>query len=421
MMPPAVQAWFDHLRAALADGSLVKVTLGAARAADPTLRQLTVRPVRLRAGPRLTCVYRHATRDLTRNLTPTEALEELARRLGRDFGHAHLFTTALAAELDWPAGGEPALRVRPPRHTAPADLRHDRTKNRLIEPAEAPWLRDLGITTPDDRVRPAMAAKFRQIQKFTEILRDHLAAVPELAGRPVRLVDMGCGKGYLTFAAYQWLRRQGPPPEVLGVEARPELAALCNQVAARHGCAGLRFVPGTIADAGLDAVDVLVALHACDTATDDALARGVRAGAAVLLSAPCCHKELRPQLRAGPAWAGLLRHGILRERQAALVTDALRAALLEWAGYSARVFEFIAPEHTAQNLMLAATRRDRPRAPEPRAAAVRALAATFGVRRQRLAEHLGFALEPEGSGSAPADATPDAGAGQEQAPSGDPL
>ncbi len=419
-MPPAVQAWFDHLRAALADGSLVKVTLGAARGSDPTLRQLTVRPVLLRAGPRLACVYRHATRDVTRNLTPTGALEELARRLGRDFGSAHLFTTALAAELDWPAAGEPVLRVLPPRHTAPADLRHDRVRAHLIEPAEAPWLRDLGITTRDDHVRPALAAKFRQIQKFTEILRDHLAAVPALAGRPVRLVDMGCGKGYLTFAAYEWLRRRGPPPEVLGIEARPELVALCNQVAARHGFTGLRFIPGTIADASLDAVDVLVALHACDTATDDALARGVRAGAAVLVTAPCCHKELRPQLRAGPAWAGLLRHGILRERQADLVTDALRAALLEWAGYAARVFEFIAPEHTAKNLMLAATRRDRPRAPEPLAATVRALAATFGIRRQRLAEHLGFALEPEGSGAAPLNATPNVGAGHPQAPLEDP-
>lgn len=400
-MPPAAQTWLDRLRAALAEGSLVKVTLGAARGSDPTLRQLTVRPVQLRAGPRLACVYRHTTRDLTRNLTPDAALAELAARLGRDFGSAHLFTTSLAAELDWPAEGEPTLRLLPPQHTTPADLRHDRPKIHLIEPAAAPWLRDLGVTTREDRVRPGLAAKFRQIQKFTEILRDHLAAVPDLAGRPVRLVDMGCGKGYLTFAAYEWLRRHGPAPEVLGVEARPELVAFCNQVAARHSCAGLRFVAGTIADADLTAVDVLVALHACDTATDDALARGVRAGAAVLLTAPCCHKELRPQLRPAAALAGIARHGILRERLAELVTDALRAALLEWAGYAARVFEFVAPEHTAKNLMLAATRRDRKGAPELRAAAVRALAATFGIRRQRLAEHLGFALEGESGAQVP--------------------
>jgi hypothetical protein len=147
-------------------------------------------------------------------------------------------------------------------------------------------------------------------------------------------------------------------------------------------------------------MDVLVALHACDTATDDALARGVRAGAALLLTAPCCHKELRPQLRPGPALAGLTRHGILRERQAELVTDALRAALLEWAGYEARVIEFVSPEHTAKNLMIVAVRRPRPDAAERLANAVHALAGAFGIRHQRLAELLGFSLAaPAATGS----------------------
>lgn len=396
-----MQNWFAHLRAALEDGSLVKATLGAARGADPTLRQLTVRPVQLRAGPRLACVYRHTTRDITRNLTPEEALAELTARLGRDFGAAHLFTTALVAELNWPEGGEPTLRRLPPRHTTPADPRHDRARAHMITPASAPWLRALGVTTREDRVCAGMAAKFRQIQKFTELLEHHLATAPLPADRPVRLVDMGCGKGYLTFAAYEWLRRRGPAPEVLGLEARPDLVAFCNRVAQEHGCAGLRFTTGTIADTDPGPMDVLVALHACDTATDDALARGVRAGAALLLAAPCCHKELRPQLRPGPTLAGLTRHGILQERQAELVTDALRAALLEWAGYTARVIEFISPEHTAKNLMIVAVRRPRPDAPEPRAAAVRALAGAFGIRHQRLAEHLGLALAAPGAAGFP--------------------
>lgn len=399
-----MQAWLDRLRAALEDGSLVKVTLGAARGPDPTLRRLTIRPVRLRTGPRLACVYRHTTRDLTRNLTREEALAELTRRLGRDFGTAYLFTTALAAELDWPAGGEPTLRLLPARHTAPANPSHDRPRAYRITPAAAPWLRALGVTTREDRVCTGMAAKFRQIQKFTEILDHQLAAAALPADEPVRLVDMGCGKGYLTFAAYEWLRRRGPLPTVLGVEARPDLVAFCNRVAQTHGCIGLRFITGSIADTDPGPVDVLVALHACDTATDDALARGVRAGAALILTAPCCHKELRPQLRAGAALAGLVRHGILRERQAELVTDALRAALLEWAGYQARVFEFVSPEHTAKNLMIAAVRRRHPGAPDRAAAVVRALAGVFSLRHQHLAEQLGFALVPPDSPAATADA-----------------
>jgi len=391
-MSPAVEKLFAHLREAFAQGTLVKLTLGTARGGDATLRNIIARPVTLRAGPRLAVLFRHTTRDVTRNLALGEAVAELAAWLGRDFGSAHLFTTAHEWELHWPADGAPRLRQYPPKHCTPADPRHDRAKARLIEPGTAPWLHALGVTTAEGRVCNGMEAKFRQIQKFTEILGHSLAQLPPPPTRPLRLVDMGCGKGYLTFAAYDWLRRAGREPQVRGVEARADLVALGNRVAREHGCAGLRFEPGTIATTELESVDVLVALHACDTATDDALAKGVRAGAALILAAPCCHRELRPQLRAGPALGGLLRYGILRERQAELVTDALRAALLEWAGYDTRVFEFIAPEHTAKNLMIAATRRaeDRPRA--PLAAAVRDLAAFFGLRSQRLAGQLGFTL-----------------------------
>lgn len=398
-MPPAVEKLFTLLREAFAQGTLVKLTLGAARGADPTLRNVIARPVRLRAGPRLAVLFRHTTRDVTRNLAMEEAVAELAAMLGRDFGGAHLFTTAHETELHWPSGGTARLRQFPPKHRAPADRCHDRARARLIEPGAAPWLHALGVTTAEGRVCVGREAKFRQIQKFTEILQHSLAGLPRPPGRPLRLVDMGCGKGYLTFAAYDWLQRAGWEPQVRGVEARAELVALGNRVAQAHGCAGLRFEPGTIATTELESVDVLVALHACDTATDDALAKGVRAGAALILAAPCCHRELRPQLRAGSALGEVLRHGILRERQAELVTDALRAALLEWAGYDTRVFEFIAPEHTAKNLMIAATRRAEPQPQAAPAAAIRELAAFFGLRSQRLARQLGFAL----AGSAAAD------------------
>jgi SAM-dependent methyltransferase len=219
----------------------------------------------------------------------------------------------------------------------------------------------------------------------------------------MRLVDMGCGKGYLTFAAHDWLLRNGWVPEVLGIEARAELVELCNRVAADLGAEGLSFRPGTIADTHLDQADILVALHACDTATDDALAKGIQAGARLILIAPCCHRELRPQVRPPPALAAAFRHGIFRERQAEFVTDALRAGLLEWAGYQTRVFEFIAADHTAKNLMIAATRRTAAGNQADRAAAVRALAEAYGIRSQGLARRLGFALAtpvPDDAGAA---------------------
>jgi hypothetical protein len=206
---------------------------------------------------------------------------------------------------------------------------------------------------------------------------------------------MGCGKGYLTFAAYDWLRRGGSgEATVRGFEARPELVELGNRVARENNFAGLSFAAGSIATAKLEGVDTLVALHACDTATDDAIAQGIGAGASLIIVSPCCHKELRPQLTPPPVLAGALRHGILRERHAEFVTDSLRAALLEWAGYETKVFEFISTEHTAKNLMIAATKRPSNLDRDEAAARVRELAAFYGIHAQQLAANLNFPLPP---------------------------
>jgi hypothetical protein len=177
---------------------------------------------------------------------------------------------------------------------------------------------------------------------------------------------------------------------VVGVELRPALVETCAAAAAACGFSGLSFVAGAIAEAPLQGADVVLALHACDTATDDALAAAVQAEAALVLAAPCCHKELRPQLRPPPALAIALQHGILRTHEAELLTDALRAALLDARGYSTAVIEFVDAEHTAKNLLLVATRKG---APAPaREAEARALAQHYGVQQQRLAALLGVAL-----------------------------
>jgi SAM-dependent methyltransferase len=305
-------------------------------------------------------------------------------------------------------GQTPRLVLGPPRHVS-APESHDRSKKRLIDPKQSPWLHALGVTTAEGKVCAGMEAKFRQINKFVEILqpllvragRDRAANVPSteflarktMAGSPLTLVDMGCGKGYLTFAAYELLRRAGwTEVSVRGIEARSDLVELCQRAASGCGFSGLHFAAGTIESTSLDQVDVLVALHACDTATDDAIAKGIQARAALILVAPCCHKELRPQLSPPPVLAETLKHGILRERQAEFITDALRAALLEWAGYDTQVFEFISTEHTAKNLMIAAVKRGNPTRPDEEATRVRNLSAFYGIRSQRLAGQLGFDL-----------------------------
>ncbi|MBL9206190.1 MAG: SAM-dependent methyltransferase [Opitutaceae bacterium] len=403
--PPARERFLSLLQSAIEDGTLVKLTLGkpAPGAADATLRNVFVRPVTLRGGPHLTFVFRHATRDITKNHPPAAALEVIRDLLGREFLDAHAFTPAQTAQLELAPDGTGKLRVRlASAAPAAASTQHDREKSRLVAP-NSPWLSDLGVTTPSGLPREGMAAKLRQIEKFTEILQ-HLLVEADLVpapgtasaaspAAPLRVADMGSGKGYLTFAAAALL---GDHATVTGIESRPELVELCNRVATTRGFRRLTFLPGEInhlAPEALGDIDVLLALHACDTATDDALARGVASRARLLIVSPCCQKEVSPQLRAPAVLADALKHGIFHERQAEFVTDALRAQLLEWAGYRTKVFEFVSTEHTAKNTMIAAI-RTQSTGQSAALERLRAFAAFYGVRSQRLASHLGVSLEP---------------------------
>lgn len=392
--PTARERFLDLLAAALRGGTLVKLTLGKYRGADSSLRNLFVRPVALKSGPHLAFLWRHATRDITKNHTPAEALTLLPSLIGADFLDAHLFTTGQSVQLACQPDGKSRLKISgATRSAARPPTAHDRAKAHLI-PADAPWLHRLGVTNERGHPREGMADKFRQIQKFAELLTHLLAeAFPEFSTHPpdtpLRIVDAGSGKGYLTFALAELL---GTRARVLGIELRPALIELCNQVASEHGLAGqLEFRAGTIADAARDPCDILIALHACDTATDDAIARGISVGARLIVVAPCCQKEIRPQLVSPAVLAEALRHGIFLERQAEFVTDALRAQLLEWAGYRTKVFEFISTEHTAKNLMIAAI-KSHTAGDAGRAKRVREFAGFYGIRTQQLAAHLGFSL-----------------------------
>ncbi|PTY07001.1 methyltransferase [Opitutaceae bacterium EW11] len=386
--PSARERFFALLHAAAENGALVKLTLGKYRGADPALKNLFVRPVTLKAGAQLSFVYRYATRDVTKNHPIPEALALLDPLVGGEFLDAHLFTPAQVAQLATDDRGETRLHLKTATAApSPAPAAHDRARDYLI-PASAPWLKELGVINDRGQPREGMASKFRQINRFVELLSHLSDEAPLPADRPFRIVDMGCGKGYLTFGAAAFF---GDRAEVTGVEARSELVALCNDVARREGFRLLTFVAGTIAEAAVPAPDVLIALHACDTATDDALAQGVAAGAPLLIVSPCCQKELRPQLKSPPILADALKHGIFQERQAEFVTDALRAQLLEWAGYRTKVFEFISTEHTAKNLMIAALKAGP--AGEPSAARrIQEFAEFWGIRSQRLASLLGVAL-----------------------------
>ncbi len=339
------------------DGTLTGATLSRPRMAAPEeARRITVEPVELRVGMRWRVWRHYATRTTDENLDAAALVDLLSSAIGREYRQALLHES----EADWQvlAGrGEPRVLKRPPtRPTAAAT--HDRVKRHLLPEGEpVPYLVALGVQTPEGRVRAQRRAKFRQVNRFVELVDDVVPSLP--AGR-LRVVDFGSGRAYLTFALHDLLTRvHGREVDVLGLDVKENVVSECEELARRLGAEGLRFEVGDIAEADLADVDLVVSLHAGDTATDVALDRAIRAGADVILSVPCCQHELLDQL-SNETLRPLLRHGTLRERFAAEVTDAARARLLELAGYDVQVVEFVALEHTPKNVLLRATRTSRP-------------------------------------------------------------
>jgi hypothetical protein len=376
--------FWEQARTAFDSGQLVKLTLSKPRRkGGDQPRQAYARRIELRGSPHWTCVLRYEHRDETRNFAPAAGIEQFADWLGTDFSNADLFTLEAHLSLQLSRKGKARLRTLAARHESAPPPTHDRPKQRLIT-AEKPYLAELGITNARGQVRSAGRRKFRQINKYVEII-DSLLRDRELPPG-ARIVDMGSGKGYLTFALYDHLHNElGLDVRVTGVELRPQLVEESNALAQRMGFTGLRFAAGTIADFPLERVEVLIALHACDTATDDALLRGIEAGAELLIVAPCCQKQVRRDMEPPATVTPLLRHGILLERQAEMLTDGLRALYLEALGYRTKVFEFINTEHTPKNLMITASRGEA--APAARQQ-IAALKETFGVGRHYLEDQL---------------------------------
>ena len=383
------EEFFDALGESLGGGGFVKLTLAKYRGPEAGLKNVYVRTVELKKGDRLSFLYRYATRDEVKNLTIEDGTRALRDMLGASFLSAHLFTSGEDLRLEFNRKGETRLARHAPTFSeaTPPTAGHERKKRRAIEAAGNVYLRELGVTNERGEVRPAMGDKFRQINRFVEILAGLHASSSLAQARELSVVDVGSGKGYLTFAVYDYLNNAaGVRADVTGVEGRPQLVELCNETARRAGFDRLRFKTGLVNDVEVERADILIALHACDTATDDAIYKGVAAGASLIITAPCCHKELRPQMQSPAALRGLLRHGILLEREAEALTDSLRALLLESAGYVVKVFEFVSTEHTRKNTMIAATRRasdvdgERERALRE----YRELKEFYGIREQRL-------------------------------------
>lgn len=380
-------AFLSALSVALQDENFVKLALGHYKGGEEGLKQIHIRRITVKRQEVLSFTYRYKTRDIVKNYPVAEALENIKTLLGRDFLSATLFTTAFDLVFD---AQKKTLKKNPPTQTAPAGDSHDRAKVRQVD-AQGGWLHALGITDAAGHVKKDGQDKFRQIDKYVEILGVQLKNIELKKG--LRIADMGAGKGYLTFALYDYLTtKMDVKVQVTGVEYRPDLVNLCNGIAKEQGFDGLNFVEGSIAAYDAAGVNVLIALHACDTATDDALAKGIKAGADLIVVAPCCHKQIRSEIEKGTADKALgflLRHGIFKERQAEMVTDGLRALLLEYEGYSVKIFEFISDAHTPKNVMIVATRNLRAERHNPEILAkIKETKAFFGIGRHHLEDIL---------------------------------
>ena len=410
----------DLLRQAEANQRLQQLVLVAYQGGVPdidelgaNLQRVMVRPVVLRDQPHLSFLLRFPTKDITKNLSVPDALALLAAWFAHGaFRNAHLHTPTEEVQLAFSKKGKASVRVGKPSNAettrsvesaapgtpaavaAPTPLTsgHNRDKHRFLDPSR-PFLHELGVTDARGQVLPTMSRKWKQINKFIEVFAAALARSPlgqsPRDQEPIHVVDFGSGKGYLTFAIHDWLRHtMQRDAHVTGVELRDELVQLCQRVIGKLKLEGMDYEQGDVRDYHPAALNVMIALHACDVATDYAIHLGIRAGADIIMCSPCCHKQIRPQLLSPSPLRPILQHGIHLGQEAEMLTDGLRALLLEAAGYDTQVFEFISLEHTNKNKMILAVKRAKATSSEEVVRQIRDIKAFYGIQEQCLEQLL---------------------------------
>lgn len=388
----SLQRFFSYMQNTFTQNTFIKLTLSKCTLEQSTMRNIYAKPVTIKGKDMISFVYRHTNKDVTQNYTPLEALALLQQLLGQDFLIANLFALTGDVQVEIKPDNKVVYRQTKPVFKELANTAHDRDKKRFIYTLDNVYLKELGITNTKGLVVKGMNDKYKQINKYIEII-DSLLKKHTFADNTFYVADMGAGKGYLTFALYDYLTTQLKlTVDLLGIECRPELVEQGNLIAQKAKFERLHFEAKTIENAYLPQLNMLIALHACDTATDQAIFRGISAGAQYIVVAPCCHHELRSQLRCQAELAPMLQHGIIAERQSEMLTDTLRALVLEASGYRTKVFEFVSTEHTPKNLMITASRYAQPKPAQQQEARqqIATLCEYFGIKSQYLLQLLGW-------------------------------
>ena len=377
------QQFFLDIQQSIENKSFERLILSQYKGELADLEKMTFRMIELQGQPTLSCLYHHTTQDITKNYAIAEGLEKIAELLNLS-KQANLFT--LNQDIQLKKNKKKAMfniQKKQASATKVEQHQHNREKQRYVD-QHSSFLMHLGITDEKGQIIPSMARKWKQINKFIEIFSNAYEQI-DASQQELNIVDFGSGKGYLTFALYDYLLAQHKTPLITGVELRSNLVEFCQNVADQVGFHHLDFFEGDVRSYQPAKQDVMIALHACDIATDFAIHTGIRLNASMSMCAPCCHKELRPQLKSPEVLQPMLQFGIHAGQQAEMLTDTLRALLLKAYGYETKVFEFVALEHTSKNKMILATKRKDIQQPDPNIMQqIQALKAMYGIEKQSL-------------------------------------
>ena len=404
-----MQKFINKLQSSLNDGSFVKLTLSKPRAKSQepraNLNNVYVKPIILKNEKMFSFTYRYERRDETKNYDAEQSFEIITNFINEVFLNASLFTLTEDVTLLISKKGKATVMTKAVKEQRDQNVQHDKVKNRLIN-TDNPWWFKLGLTTREGKVTADMQHKFKQICKYVEIV-DGVMKNVKFDGK-VRIADMGAGKGYLTFALYEYLtQRCKYDIEMEGVEIRPDLVVKINEIIKESNLKDFRFVESSIDSYQISAVnsqsiahgsrlmahgslDVLIALHACNTATDDAIIKGIESGAKLIICAPCCHKQIRQEMEKSKIVDPITRYGIFLERQAVMITDAIRALIMEYFGYKTQVMEFIEMEHTPKNILLVGRKSDAPVDKEAILKQIEDLKKQYGIEKHYLEKVLFF-------------------------------
>lgn len=341
-----------YIEGLFADKQIYKIVLSLTKKTEVPLR-VTIRPLTAKGQTVYQFTEEFQNRALHKNYTAKAASAAIEELLHSTYAEGHFFTST--SDDHWIKGKSGEWKCRSKSASLqPPNLSHNREKNYLIDASNPFWVK-LGVADQKGKIRPSMQSKFRQVERFLEIAHDLIQQLPP---KPVlEIIDFGCGKSYLTFALTEYLRQVGRKAHLVGIDLKADVVAELNQLAQSMGYDELVFHAGKIQEFPLESSpDLVISLHACDMATDFLLAKAIRHQAQAILAVPCCQHEVYKQIDQ-PLLKPLLKHGILKERLSALVTDAVRASMLEEMGYQTQVLEFIDSEHTPKNLLIRAIKK----------------------------------------------------------------